>query len=321
MRRSPRPRALTPLSIATTTLLATSIVLAAQVAGLGVETEGVRRGDADVAAIVFVRTEPDVINGALAEIWTMGRRGGNQVRLTRSDAYDAQPEWSPDGTQIAWIRYATRRGGPSDVWVMNADGSNKRNLTGDGPEEIVAPAWSPDGTQIAIDRNDYLWIMNADGTGAHEIGTSPIRGGDPAWSPDGSKIAYIGSAPTGAEIFMMDADGSDSQQLTSTARVHETRPAWSPDGSRIVYAGAHTSLWHVDMMRSDGTGRHVVIDENSLDPAWSPDGSKIAFHACVEGQCRLFQSSWRGRHMQPLGRRHGISEDISSDFREVIPTA
>ena len=249
----------------------------------------------------------------------MGRHGGNQVRLTRNDVSDGSPEWSPDGTHIAWVRYATKFGGASDIWVMDPDGSNQRNLTGDASEELRDPAWSPDGTRIAFVRSSRIWVMDADGSGAHQIGPSTTWGVAPAWSPDGSRIAYVSSGSTGTEIFVMDADGSHPQQLTSTESVDETDPAWSPDGSRIAYSGYHwRGSWHVDMMRSDGVGGHVVIDEYSLDPTWSPDGSKIAFYACAEGQCRIFQSSWRGRHLRVLGRSNGV-HGAQPDFRETIP--
>src|SRR5436190_1695628 len=80
--------------------------------------------------------------------------------------------------------------GSSDVWVMNADGSDPHDLT-EHHGDVTGPTWSPDGTRIAYAWNGYIWIIGADGSGDHDI--SPADGSDrqPAWSPDGSRIAFI----------------------------------------------------------------------------------------------------------------------------------
>jgi Tol biopolymer transport system component len=78
----------------------------------------------------------------------MDARGHHQRQLT-SDGIpkDQVPEWSPDGTRIAYITDA--RGGPGgDLWVMDADGRNQRPLT-TGPPDLLGAAWSPAGTEIA----------------------------------------------------------------------------------------------------------------------------------------------------------------------------
>jgi hypothetical protein len=80
-------------------LLCMSAALAASLTAVPAAGAGAGRAGTAPAAIVFVRGQGHPYNG---EIWTMGRHGGNQVRLTRSEAADYEPEWSPDGTRIAW---------------------------------------------------------------------------------------------------------------------------------------------------------------------------------------------------------------------------
>jgi Tol biopolymer transport system component len=265
------------------------------------------------AAIVFVRGQGHPFNG---EIWTMGRHGGNQVRLTRSDVADYEPEWSPDGTTIAWTRYSSSDFGPSDVWIMNPDGSDPHNVT-NHQDDVGGPSWSPDGTRIAYEWDSHIWVIGADGTGDHDISPAGSLDHDPAWSPDGTQIAFI----SGSDVFVMNADGSDRRQVTETVGILERDPAWSPDGSRIAVSGYHTrSSWHVDVMRSDGAAHHIAVDMESLQPAWSPDGSKLAFYGCGDLGCRLYRSSVRGRHVNPLGRRDGFSDE-SPDFRQVLPVS
>ena len=145
--------------------------------------------------------------------------------------------WSPDGSRIAYSWH-------EDVWVMNADGSNRRRLTtspsGSGS---YFPAWSPDGSTIAY------WHGSSDGRDGGpedaEIYTIPASGGEPtrlthddvssiqpAWSPDGTRIVYRRAEPDG--LVVIAADGSDPQVLTPGG-LNPWAPAWSPDGTRIAY--------------------------------------------------------------------------------------
>ena len=265
------------------------------------------------AAIVFVRGQGHPYNG---EIWTMGRHGGNQVRLTRNEVVDYEPEWSPDGTQIAWTRYAGSDFGPSDVWIMDPNGAEAHNLTRH-QGDVTGPSWSPDGTRIAYAWNGHIWVIGADGSGDHDISPSGAFDHDPAWSPDGTEIAFVSAS----DVFVMNADGSDRRRITDTAGISERNPAWSPDGSRIAVSASHTrGSWHVDVMRADGAAHHIAVDLYSLQPAWSPDGSKLAFYACSDLGCALYRSSARGRHIRPLGRRRGFSDE-SPDYRQVIPAS
>ena len=87
---------------------------------------------------------------------------------------------SPDGRQILW-----NKSGPWRIFVMNSDGSNKRNL-GDG----YAPIWSPDGTMIGFTDGRNASIMNADGSGRRRVTDEIFPTRFVSWSRDGTKIAF-----------------------------------------------------------------------------------------------------------------------------------
>jgi TolB protein len=167
----------------------------------------------------------------------MNADGSNQTRLTNNASDDYSPAWSPDGSKIAFHSVPPGTDS-SDIWVMNADGSNQTNLTNSASEDY-SPAWSPDGSKIAFTSvhsgNADIWVMNADGSNQTNLTNSASDDYSPAWSPDGGKIAFtsclsgVGSRvllPEGimefkssernAEIWVMNADGSNPTRLTGT---------------------------------------------------------------------------------------------------------
>ena len=145
---------------------------------------------------------------------------------------DARPAWSPDGTTIAFVHHGNA--GREEVWTMRPDGSRQRQLTHIDSRGWLSPNWSPDGRQLVYARSPGLWVINADGSGAHVIttGAGLIERGEPAWSPDGTLIAYsaLTSSPQLARrIFVVGADGSNPHVVSSaTGAVSDSAPDWQP---------------------------------------------------------------------------------------------
>ena len=229
--------------------------------------------------------------------------GGTATRLTVSN-FSSDPAYSPDGSRIAF-----RSGGALgyDIFVMNADGSGRRQLTdtgsagSDGSAESE-PAWSHDGSKIAFVSNSEIWVMNADGSDQHPITSNSYDDTEPAWSPDGSKIAFESSrrdlGDTDRNIYVMDANGNNQTNITANSppgcssncyQGGDTDPAWSPDGSKIAYVhgygpptnpnagGGLPNIWTMD---PDGGNRTTLSnnpDVSAINPAWSPNGARIAY--------------------------------------------
>lgn len=226
-------------------------------------------------------------------------------RLTTTD-----PAWSPDGRQIAFTRnedvgeFTTFT--DNDVFVMDADGGNVRQLTPerDGSSSSQ-PAWSPDGRHIAYVRGQSTAseVVAATALAFGEVRVMDAEGGEtttltrdepdatPAWSPDGREIVFVrghdlNKASGDMDIFIVDVAGGTARPLTRTPHSLESAPTWSPDGSRVAFArswsgSAFTGKAAIVVINHDGSGEsllleHKLYSETSYGLSWSPDGRSIA---------------------------------------------
>jgi Tol biopolymer transport system component len=161
----------------------------------------------------------------------------------------SSPDWSPDGTKIAF----TGPGPGTDIYVMNADGSNQTRLLNSVTRSGWDPSWSPDGTKIAFTSsigggNSDIFAINSDGTGApvnltnHPDpgpGGMPVHDEDPAWSPDGTQIAFVRNIGNPILLMVMNTDGSGVHEVPTGASVNGG-PIWQsvPGPRRADYKNA-----------------------------------------------------------------------------------
>ena len=168
-----------------------------------------------------------------SDVWLANIDGTGLTQLTTAPGSDAYVTWSPDGEQIAWVSHQS---GTSEIWVMNADGTNARALTEDSTPKDQLPDWSPDGSQIAYEAGGDIVVMNADGTDQHTITTDPADDFGPAWSPDGTQIAFVSTRDDPQQHYVINVDGTEEQQISNDGRV--AVPDWSDTGS--VSTGAQS---------------------------------------------------------------------------------
>lgn len=190
------------------------------------------------------------------------------VQLTFHPAADRDPDWSPDGTRLAFSRDGV-------IHVMSVDGTELRAF-----EEGMNPDWSPDGTAIAFDNGSRTFVFEPDGAGGRRFigdGTAP------AWSPDGTRIAVDDLVTQNqTDIFTLSSSGGGRVNITDNANRADREPAWSPDGSRMVFRRLNRSEntgYDIWIMDSDGSNPVEIFAGPGADitPEWLPD-DRILFN-------------------------------------------
>jgi Tol biopolymer transport system component len=161
--------------------------------------------------------------------------------------FDGEPQFSPDGSMIAFTRFKSFEKKKSAIHVVATDGSGLQRLT---PWKLNAshPDWSPDGQMIAFDSGDVQLPGNK------------------------------------GDIYVMGADGSARTRLTDNPRLRKGKPmkldqnpVWSPSGTMMMYVRFHVRRFDpesgppggkVIVINADGSGKHVVVDgklQNRVD--------------------------------------------------------
>ncbi len=192
------------------------------------------------AGIRYPEPEPGTAPHAEVDIWTVPREGGTPTRLARSTLQDRFPCWSPDGEQVAFLRYEFRGKGhyAMNIHVVPGEGGEPVRLSSDADSvEQATIAYSPDGERIAFFSPGGIKSMPADGGDAEVlIAGVPSEGRHRlAWSPDGRRIAYTAAG----KIWMASGEGGEPVELR-TGLPLDTRYGdfgWSPDGSKLTFIG------------------------------------------------------------------------------------
>lgn len=251
-----------------------------------------------------------------ADIWSMNSDGTNQTRI---QVGGASPNYSPDGSHIA---FQTNRDGNTEIYRMNADGSDPVRLT-NNPASDTSPHYSPDGRSIIFvssrDGNNEIYRMNADGTNQVRLTNDAAQQSSPAFSPDGQKIIFVTILPAPMKLWRMNADGTDPQTFPDNGQGSNfyNRPSYSPDGSKIIFVfGNDITTQNNWTMNADGTNR-VQFPAGRSSPTYSPDGTKVAYRCCFSGG--FSDGIWTVNSDANVDSQRRLTNQLVDDFPDWQP--
>ena len=247
------------------------------------------------------------------EIYLMNPNGSRQERLTRNNALDHSPVWSPNGEQIL---FTSDRDGVRDLYVMDADGSHVRRVFGK-PAVRIEPTWSPDGERIAFHAETPRWSIQTatiHGGDVKQVALAEWHGGNPSWSANGKEIAFVRNVGGTHRIFIVNLGSGDIRTFLPKKQSLLYTPSWAPEGGKLAFCwyrwGVRDNSAIFVANRNGSHLRQISKRASGAYPAWSPDEDKIVYvEANIEGDRQIFvvdvktgsetQLTHRGRNITP----------------------
>jgi eukaryotic-like serine/threonine-protein kinase len=240
-----------------------------------------------------------VQNNDISSVWTMEAKPGmSDARQIASEAgHHSAVGWTPDG-RIVYRSYAS---GSPDLWVMEADGANPKQLTANARADEFRV--SPDGRYIvfASDRTGkwHLWRVGVDGSDLQQLtdGEGELF---PSFTPDGQWVIYQrGIGGMKATFWKIRVTGGEPLQLTD---IDGVRPELSPDGNRLAYFfmddAAGPTQWRLGIMpvRGGAAAQSFKLPDTVVQriARWTPDGQGVIYISAVGGIANLWRQSLDG---------------------------
>ena len=218
------------------------------------------------------------------EIFCVDPYTGSAINLTKCPiSHQRYPSWAPDGARIA---FTSDRDGAYNLYVMDADGGNVRQLTHRAaPQVLYFPSWSGDGSRIVFGlagcEPPLMCEIDASGGTYRVLG----EGRDPHISPDGKLLAFTRYCSSGYSVFLMETDGGRVTRVTEHENpIGAVTPTFSPDGESILYSdsiGSALELYCVSVASGD-IRQLTKLGKFATCAAWSPDMRWISFRVTDE---------------------------------------
>jgi TolB protein len=259
--------------------------------------------------IVFVRDQ---------RLWIVDSDGAN-LGLVGVGGTALSPAWHPTGRYLA---YTQMQDDGTHIVVRDLSNGQSRRVPDIHTGNNYTPTFSPDGSTIVFasgeDGTD-LWASAAFGGDAPRRVTvgrgTPTS--SPSFSPDGRKVAYTSGRLGHPEVYIIDADGTNTELLTANTGADEqqqyrSNPDWSPDGRFVAYQSQEGQQYQVMVIGvRDRKVRQLTGDARNEDPSWSPDSRHIVFTSSRSGAKQLWVLDTESGRTRQLTRGAGLTRQAA----------
>ena len=273
-----------------------------------------------------------IVFALLGDIYTMPIAGGTPRRIAEGLAWEVQPRFSPDGRRIA---FTSDRGGGDNIWVMNADGGDRRQVTKEDFRLLNQASWSPDGQYIVARKHfttqrslgtGEIWIYHVSGGGGVKLVARASEElqkelGEPVYAPGGGAVYYTrDTTPGNTFVYAQDSTQGNfaiekidlkSGQVTTVVSGYggAVRPQPSPDGKLISFVRRDkdkSELWLKDL--SSGIERRLTGGlDLDLQETWAVQGAYPSMAWTPDSKALVY---WAGGKLRRIGLAGGESAVI-----------
>lgn len=296
----------------------------------------------------------------VTQVWVVAITGGKPQQYTRGDKSATAPEWSPDGSLLAFLSDREKEG-ERQVWMIRADGGEAWAVTAH-KGGVSGCRWSPDGKQLLLSATDqpnkdeedrkkvkddtividhdirmtHLWTWNVDTKAEKRLTEGKFTVNDPQWSPDGTRITYT-TRPTPnaddgslSDVWVLNVANGEKKKLEDNTGSSDTA-RWSPDGKWIAYTGSPdasggVSMTYLYLIAANGGAPKQLTTKFDLPvgtPVWSRDGRTIYFSTNLLEAIDVYSCDVGSGEVKQLSHRGGSTgiTEISHDGKTIVGTS
>jgi TolB protein len=198
------------------------------------------------------------------------------------------------------IVFVSKKGSKSDIYMINYDGSELKNIT-NHQSIIIAPRWSPDGNFLAFtsfkDGRPAVYIRNIKNGTEKKVSFFEGLNLCGSFSPDGNKLLLTLSKEGNEELYVLEIDTLKLKRLTNNYSI-DVSPSWSPNGKKIAFVSNRSGSPQIYIMDADGNNVKRITYEGKYNtsPSWSPRGDRIAYEGLVNDKYQIFSVDEEGNH-------------------------
>ena len=234
-------------------------------------------------------------SGTRFNLWVADSDGeGAQSALSSAEPI-ISPAWSPNGTQLAYVSFESRK----PVIYSHDVATGKRRLLANFRGSNSAPAWSPDGKQLVAtlsrDGGSQLYAIGLNGGEPRRLTQSSSIDTEPAFSPDGKSIYFVSDRGGAPQIYRMSPSGGNAERVTFTG-TYNISPALSPDGRWLAYVSRIAGAFKLQVMELP-SGTVTSITDTSADerPSFAPNSRLIVYATQQQGKEALMTTTLDGK--------------------------